>query len=350
MYKLIRPILFRFDPEKVHNRTVKAGRFYGDHISTRFLLRKLYSYSNPMLDQEILGIKFSNPVGLSAGFDKNGYLTQVLPEIGFGFMEIGSVTAKQGEGNPKPRLWRLPADKSIVVHYGLCNDGADVIHDRLKDLKFKIPLFISVAKTNDFKIKGDDSVNDYYYTFRKFEELADFITLNISCPNTGDGRSFEDPVLLEKLLKKIGETDKKIFLKLSPDLKIEEVDRIIKICKRYSVSGFIISNLTRKNEAFNKKLEMINAKGGVSGKAVGKLSLDLLRYVYNETKGKFVLIGLGGISSAEDAYKRIKSGASLIQLITGMIYEGPSLIKKINKGLVELMRKDGYKNIKEAIG
>ncbi len=351
MYKTFaRPILFRFDPEKVHEKTIRLGRFCGNNTATRFLLGKLYHFSNPMLEQEVLGVRFANPVGLAAGFDKNGYLTQILPEIGFGFMEVGSVTARPCEGNPKPRLWRLPEDKAIVVYYGLCNEGCDSIYNRLSRLRFKIPLFISIAKTNDPSIKGEKSVKDYLYSFKRFENLTDFITINVSCPNTGDGRSFEDPLLLEGLLNGVRETSRRVFLKVSPDLTHEEVDALIKVCGRYKVDGLIISNLTKKNKVFEEKLRQINAKGGVSGKAVSELSLGLLRYVYEKTKGRFVLVGCGVISSAKEAYTRIKSGASLVQLITGMIYEGPAVVKKINKGMVRLLKKDGCKNIAEAVG
>ncbi len=351
LYKyFIRPILFRIDPEKTHDMVIWVGRILESNVFTRFLLRKIYSYNNKKLEQEILGIKFFNPLGLAAGFDKNGKLTKLFPEIGFGFMEIGSITAKYCKGNEKPRLFRLPKDKAIVVNYGLANDGTDKIYERLKDLKFKIPLIISVAKTNNDKIKGDESVNDYYYSYKKFESLSDFITLNISCPNTGDGKSFEDVVLLEKLLKKVN-SKKNIFLKISPDLTKENIDEIISVISDYNIKGFIISNLTKKRENLkSKKEEYQNMKGAISGPIAGKKSLELIKYVYKKTEGKYVIVGCGGITSAEDAYERIKAGASLIQIITSMIYEGPGVIKKINKGLVRLLEKDGYKNISEAIG
>jgi|SRR3989344_910427 len=348
---LIRPILFKIDAEKVHDFAIKIGETYSNSNIIKLFLRKIYYYENKKLEQEILGIKFNNPLGLAAGFDKNGKLTEIFPEIGFGFMELGSITAKYCEGNKKPRIWRLPKDKAIMVHYGLANDGADKIYGRLKNLKFKIPLIISVAKTNDINIKGDNSVNDYYYSFKKFENLSDFITLNISCPNTGDGRSFQDPILLEKLLKKIGKTDKKIFLKISPDITEENVDKILLVIKKYNIKGFIIGNLLKKRENLKSSEDDLKGmSGSVSGPIVGKRSSELIRYVYKKTKGKYLIIGCGGIFTAKDAYERIKEGASLIQIVTSMIYEGPSVIKKINKGLVKLLEKDGFNNINEAIG
>ena len=348
---LIRPILFKIDAEKVHNLAINSGKFFGNNRLIKFFLRRVYFYKNKELEQNILGINFSNPVGLAAGFDKNGKLTEIFPEIGFGFMEIGSITARYCEGNKKPRIWRLPKDKAIMVHYGLASEGVDNIYKRLKNLKFKIPLILSVAKTNDINIKGDDSVNDYYYSFKKLENLTDFITLNISCPNTGDGRSFQDPFLLEKLLKKIGKTDKKIFLKISPDIAEENIDKILLVIKNYDIKGFIIGNLLKKRENLKSSEDDLKGmSGSVSGPVAGKRSLELIRYVYEKIKGKYVIIGCGGITTAEEAYEMIKNGASLIQIVTSMIFEGPIVIKKINKGLVKLLRKDGYNNIKEAIG
>ena len=348
---LIRPILFKIDAEKVHNLAINSGKFFGNNRLIKFFLRRVYFYKNKELEQNILGINFSNPVGLAAGFDKNGKLTEIFPEIGFGFMEIGSITARYCEGNKKPRIWRLPKDKAIMVHYGLASEGVDNIYKRLKNLKFKIPLILSVAKTNDINIKGDDSVNDYYYSFKKLENLTDFITLNISCPNTGDGRSFQDPFLLEKLLKKIGKTDKKIFLKISPDIAEENIDKILLVIKNYDIKGFIIGNLLKKRENLKSSEDDLKGmSGSVSGPVAGKRSLELIRYVYEKIKGKYVIIGCGGITTAEEAYEMIKNGASLIQIVTSMIFEGPIVIKKINKGLVKLLRKDGYNNIKEVIG
>ena len=255
------------------------------------------------------------------------------------------------KGNPRPRLFRLPKDNAIIVNYGLCNDGVEKVVERIKNKRFRIPIGVSIAKTNDPNIKGDDSVDDYYKSFYFAKHIGSYITINISCPNTGDGRSFEDPLLLEKLLKKIGKTNKTIFLKLSPDLPKERLDKIIKLSEKYSISGFILTNLTHdRSKLKTSKMELEDKKGGISGWAVREKSLDMLKYVYKKTKGKFVIISVGGIFSAEDAYERIKNGASLVQLITGMIYKGPALIKHINTGLVKLLERDGYNNIREAIG
>jgi dihydroorotate dehydrogenase len=349
--KVLKPLAFKRDPEEVHNKAIKLGNTLGKSFISRSLIKSIYSYSNKKLETTVAGIKFKNPVGLAAGFDKNGMLTDILPSIGFGFIEIGSITAKKCDGNPKPRLWRLPKDRSIAVYYGLCNDGVQTISKRLKNKKHKIPLAISIAKTNDPSIKGDDSVNDYNQGFTIMKDLADFIVINVSCPNTGDGCSFEDPKLLDKLLKRINNKDETIFLKVSSGLDKKYMDNIIKVTDKYKITGFIIGNLNKKRKNLKSdKREIEKTKGGFSGVPVQKQSNDLIKYTYKKTKGKYTIIGVGGIFSAEDAYDKIKNGASLVQLITGMIYERPGIIKKINKGLVRLLEKDGYNNISEAIG
>ncbi|MEK6886323.1 MAG: quinone-dependent dihydroorotate dehydrogenase [Nanoarchaeota archaeon] len=349
--KLAKPVFFKIDPELTHDLVTYAGIFLGSNIVTKFITNFFFNYKNKALNINIKGINFPNPVGLAAGFDKNAKLVDIMPYTGFGFEEVGSITANPCNGNPKPRVFRLPKDNSIIVNYGLCNDGANIICKRLKNMKFKIPLGISIAKTNDFNIKGNDSVNDYYKSYNSAKNIGDYITINISCPNTGDGRSFEDPVLLELLLKKIKNPKKPVFLKLSPDLLREKLDKILDLGEKYGISGFILTNLThdRTNLKTSKKYWQ-NKKGGISGLPVKNKSNDILKYVYNKTKGKFILISVGGIFTAEDAYDRIKNGASLVQLITGMIYKGPALIKHINTGLVRLLKEDGYKNIQEAIG
>ena len=350
MYKYIKPILFKQDPERVHNRMLRLGRFMGMSRLSR-LLRGMFVYRDERLENNVLGINFKNPIGLAAGFDKNAYLTNFIPDIGFGFIEVGSMTANACEGNPKPRLHRLINDKGIIVNYGLANQGVERIHKRLKGKKFRIPVGISIAKTNDASIKGDESVNDYFKGFESMKDIGDYITINISCPNTGDGRSFEDPVLLEGLLKKIKSQRSKeiIFLKISPDIDKKNLDKILGFSGKYGINGFVISNLTKKRDGLSSD-ENLKHSGGISGVPTAKKSNELIKYVYGKTKGKFTIIGCGGVFSGADAYEKIKNGASLIQMITGMIFEGPGIIKKINMELAELLEKDGYSNIREAIG
>lgn len=334
-----------FDPEMVHDRMTLAGRILGSNFLTREITSLLFNYSNPALEQNILGIKFKNPIGLAAGFDKDALLTGILPSVGFGFAEVGSITGEACPGNPKPRLWRLKDSKSLIVYYGLKNKGCEEIASRLKNKKFAIPIGTSIAKTNCADtVETEKGIADYVKAFKAFTGTGAYFTINISCPNAFGGLPFTDAKKLDLLLTQTDkiQTNKPIFLKMSPNLTDGELDNILAVAGKHKVHGFICSNLTKDPK--------IAEKGGLSGKLVEDLANKLISKVYKKTKGKYIIIGCGGVFSAEDAYKKIKLGASLIQLITGMIFEGPQLIGDINKGLVKLLKQDGYKNISEAIG
>lgn len=350
---VLKPIFFCADPEKIHDRMIKFGRFLS-HPAFRKVVALLFSYSNPKLVQNIAGIRFLNPIGLAAGFDKDAYLTGILPAVGFGFVEVGSITGEPCAGNPKPRLWRLKKSQGLVVYYGLKNEGCERVAERLKNKQFSIPIGISVAKTNNEKtVEVEAGINDYAKAYKAFTNIGDYYTINISCPNTFGGELFTDPELLERLLRRIDELPggKPVFLKLSPDLSIEKIDAIINVSRHHRVAGFICSNLTKKRDN-NKKIfdASVPQYGGISGKVVEEASNKLIQHIYNKTKGEFVIIGCGGVFSAEDAYKKIKLGASLVQLITGMIFKGPQVISEINQGLARLLERDGFSNISEAIG
>ena len=358
VYKyVLKPIFFKFDPEDVHDHMTSIGIFLSKYIITRKLTEVFFQYSNPILEQKILGINFKNPVGLSAGFDKNATLTDILPEVGFGFEEVGSITGEYCSGNPKPRLWRLKKSKSLAVYYGLKNDGCEAISKRLQNKKFKIPIGISIAKTNCKETTDTDkAIEDYFKAYKSFINIGDYFTINISCPNAYGGQPFTDSKKLEVLFDKLLSIPKTkpIFLKIAPDLNEKEINEIINIAEKFKIDGFVCTNLTkdRNNPKIkaNIKDKLITENGGLSGKVVEDLSNEIIKNIYKKTNGKFVIMGVGGVFSAEDAYKKIKAGASLIQLITGMIFEGPQVISEINLGLVKLLKKDGYKNISEAIG
>ncbi len=351
--QILKRALFMINPEKVHDRFIKVGSYIGASKSFRLATKALYGYSHPSLSQTILGITFENPIGLSAGFDKNAVLTDIIPSVGFGFEEIGSITARPYEGNPGIRLWRLPKSKSLAVYYGLMNDGADAISAKLKDKRFNIPTGISVAKTNcKENCDVDEGVRDYVYTYRSFSGIGHYDTINISCPNVFGGQPFHDSDSLKKLLEGLSSVPKTkpMFIKISPDLSADEVDGIIKTSKMFDVDGFIISNLTKPRNNPNIKDVNVPDVGGLSGKVVEHLANNLIKYVHSRVKGEFIIIGCGGVFSAEDAYKKIRLGASLVQLITGMIYQGPQVVSEINQGLVRLLERDGFKNISEAVG
>jgi len=350
---IFKPLAFRKDPEEVHDRTSSIGKLLGSNPITRFLTKLMFFYSDPILEQEICGIKFNNPIGLAAGFDKNAELTQILPEVGFGFEEIGSITGEPCEGNPKPRLWRAKKSKSLLVYYGLKNDGAEAISRRLQNLNFKFPVGISIAKTNcELTADTNEGIKDYIKAYRAFENIGDYYTINISCPNAFGGQPFTDAPRLEMLMKAINneKKTKPVFIKLSPDISYEELDSIIEICRKYKIDGIICSNLTKNRESKKILDKNLPETGGFSGKVQEDLSNNQIEYIFKKCGKEFVIIGCGGIFTAEDAYKKIKLGASLLQMITGMIYQGPQTIGEINRGLVDLLRKDGYKNISEAVG
>lgn len=354
LYKAIfRRIFFKIDPETIHDRMIGASKLLGSYSLTRNIIAFLFSYSNKSLEQKILGIKFSNPIGLAAGFDKDGVLTDILPSLGFGFAEVGSITGEPCEGNPKPRLWRLEKSKGLVVYYGLKNEGCQKISERLKEKKFTIPVGINIAKTNSPKTaEVNEGIKDYVKAFKKFTDIGSYFTINISCPNVYGGQPFTNAKSLDALLNKIDKipTEKPIFLKLSPDLTKKEIDRIIEVSRCHKLAGFICANATKSR--INRKIidNVVPEKGGVCGKPIEGLANDLISYIYQKTKGELVIIGCGGVFSADDAYKKIKLGASLVQIFTGLIFEGPQVISEINQGLVGLLKKDGFSNISQAVG
>lgn len=348
----IKPLLFLKDPEKTHDMAIKIGSFLGAYKLTRTFVAFLLHYKNKKLEQNLFGITFSNPVGLAGGFDKNAQLTNILPAIGFGHAEIGSITGEPCTGNPKPRLWRLKKSKALVINYGLKNDGCEKIAKKLSGKKFEIPIGTNIAKTNCAKtVDTQQGIADYVKAYKQFSDIGAYNTINISCPNAFGGQPFTDAHKLNLLLTEINniKTTKPNFLKLSPDLTTKELDAIITVAQKHTITGFICSNLTKKRTKQIKE-KNVPEQGGISGKIVQKKALNQVKYLYEKTKGQYIIIGCGGISTAQEAYKMIKSGASLLQLITGMIFEGPQVISEINQGLVKLLEKDSYKNISEAIG
>lgn len=353
VYKhLLKPIFFALDPEDVHERMVSIGKIIGKYSITRFKSRVMFGFSDESLEQIVNGIKFKNPIGLSAGFDKDAELLNTIPTVGFGFEEVGSITSAPCSGNPRPRLWRLNKSEGLVVYYGLKNRGAEEISKRLKNKKFEIPFGTNIAMTNcSDNLDISKAVLDYAKSFRIFREIGDYFTINVSCPNAEGGQPFMDPEKLHILLSELDkiETKKPIFVKISPDISFVEIDNILNVLKNHKVDGIICTNLTKKKDNPLIVDELPNM-GGVSGKPVRDMSDVLISYIYNKEGKKFTIIGVGGVFSAEDAYRKIRNGASLVELITGMIFEGPQLISEINQGLAQLLEHDGFKNISEAVG
>lgn len=353
---IVKPICFRFDPEGVHDAITTLGVFMGRFLFIRRMTRFAFAYQDPRLKQIIAGVPFLNPIGLSAGFDKNVKLISLLPSIGFGAAEFGSITLKPYGGNPKPRLVRLPKSKGIVVNYGLMNDGVEAIIPRLRAHADDMVVGISIAKTNSIETATlEKGVEDYAQCLQAVKDagVGDYYTLNVSCPNAFGGEPFTTKETLTMLLERVQtvHVTKPIFVKLPINLAMDDLDGLLRVCVQFRVAGVIIGNLTKVRDP-----QLIHdpiahkAKGGISGKPTEDLSNDCISYAHEHYGDSLYIIGLGGIFSAEDAYAKIRAGASLVQLITGMIFEGPQLIGEINAGLVKLLERDGFATIAEAVG
>jgi len=354
-YKAIRPLLFRSDPEKVHRAVLMLGEYLSDSW-LKEMAGLLYRTEDSALNTHVMGLDFPNPVGLAAGFDKNGVLTGLVPELDFGFMEVGSVTAQPKEGNPRPRLFRLPEDNAIINRMGLNNEGANRVYNRLRGKKNSVPIGINIAKTNDPEILGDRAIDDFWFSFSILSPVADYVVMNISCPNTEDGKTFEDKAALGELLSALEDSEyygrKPTLVKISPDLTYSGFDDIMEVSESHGIDGYVIGNTASKRLYFlntnEQELERIG-KGGLSGPPIRERSTELIGYA-NRHLDSPTIIGVGGISSAENAYDKIRAGASLVQLYTGLVYEGPGLPKRINRGLKKFLERDGFSSISEAVG
>lgn len=356
---LIRPYLFRSDAEQAHDLIHALGRDLCDNGAILTMVDSLFRVRNNSLTQNILGMSFDNPVGLAAGFDKNAQLTPLMKSLGFGFSEVGSITAKPSGGNPKPRMFRLPEDRAIINRMGLNNDGAVVIADRIRRTgkPSGFPLGVNIAKTHDPRILGDEAIDDYLHSFKLAEPLADYITVNISCPNTEEGKTFEDPEALSLLLRSIHEQRSEytvpVFVKLSADLTRNDLINLLEVCEAMHVDGYIATNTSAKREHLSaRSLEISEhiGRGGLSGHPIFEKSLRIVNEIYAFTHGSKPIIGVGGIDSAPKAIEMIAHGASMIQLYTGLVYHGPTLVRDINRGLVRHLESKGMQHISDLRG
>ncbi len=342
MYKIIRNILFLFDPEKVHYFTAAAIRTLLKIPGMKSIWNKLYTVKDTRLHKTVFGITFENPVGLAAGFDKNATMYNDLAYCGFGFIEIGTVTPKGQPGNDKPRLFRLKEDQGIINRMGFNNDGVEIAVENLKNKKTKIIIGGNIGKN---KITpNENATDDYVSAFNQLFDYVDYFVVNVSSPNTPNLRELQEKEPLKQLLLEIKKHNalksnpKPILLKIAPDLTNEQLDDIIEIVDDIKLDGIIATNTTISRENLpntsSKKIEAIGP-GGLSGKPVKNRSTEVIRYLSQKSNKSFPIIGVGGIHSAEDAIEKLNAGADLIQLYTGFIYEGPALIKKINKAILK---------------
>lgn len=341
MYGLIRSVLFLFDPEKVHYFTAAMLRIVLRTPGVNFLWRKYFVFEDKRLERHLFGLTFKNPVGLAAGFDKNASMYNDLAQCGFGFIEIGTVTPLAQPGNDKPRLFRLKKDKAIINRMGFNNDGVDAAVLQLKKRKTKVIIGGNIGKNK--MTENENAVDDYVLAFEGLHDYVDYFVVNVSSPNTPNLRALQEKEPLTALLSELKSRNKKkavqrpILLKIAPDLSTEQLDDIIEIVLNTEIDGVIASNTTIHRDGLlegKQALEKIGA-GGLSGKPLTKQSTEVIRYLHTHSKGKFPIIGVGGIHSPEDAIEKLEAGASLVQLYTGFIYEGPGLIKRINKALIQ---------------
>jgi len=346
MYKhILKPILFRFNPETAHNILFSLLSIIRYIPFVNPILRAIYKKDSPSLEKEVFGITFPNPVGLAGGLDKNGEFYNDMANFGFGFVEIGSLTPKPQDGNPKPRCWRVPGDKAIINRYGINNKGVKNAVEHLKKVRPEIIVAANISK-NTSSI-NEDAAKDYETSFGLLYDFVDMFVVNVSCPNVVGLTSLQDISFLSDIVDKLLDLRmlydiyKPILLKVSPDLSKEQLDDIISYCLRSGIDGIVAGNTTRSRDGLTtisqEKIEEIG-NGGMSGAPVHKKNLELVRYVHEKSEGKLPIIGVGGIMSPEDAKEMIDAGASLVEIYSGFIYEGPALVKKIIKYLESFVK------------
>ena len=365
LFRIMRPVIFLMDPEQAHYSMKRIGVFLGSNFITRSFTSLLYDYGHKSLNIKVDGIDYRNPIGLSAGFDKDGELTKIYPSLGMGLAELGSITGEICPGNPGKRLFRMVKSKAIVVWYGLNNMGAEKLSARLSGQDFgRLRVGINAALSNmSTEFDLDSSINDYLKTMTLFKDIGDYYTVNISCPNTQEGEPFVDKDKLDALLTAINKeirpiANKPIYVKLAADMSVPEINTIVDACMEHGMEGVVCTNLAkpefntehRPEEYPTTKGLLPKGKGAMSGLPLQRISTNVVRHVYRRTRGKLTIIGVGGIFSARDAYEKITSGASLCHMITTMIFDGPQNISEINRGLVKLLKADGFNSIAEAVG
>lgn len=342
MYKLIRSILFLFDAEKVHYVVMRLLRFIHSFGLLRTFFRSIYVESNSKLQTKFLGLKFPNPVGLAAGFDKNAQNIDALADCGFGFIEIGTVTPKAQPGNDKPRLFRLKADEAILNRMGFNNEGMEAAVKALKKRKNKHILIGGNIGKNKWT-PNEEATSDYLQCFEALFDFVDYFVVNVSSPNTPNLRALQEKEPLQALLQTLQNANKAkskpkpILLKIAPDLSETQIDEIIEIVGLTNISGLIVANTTISRAQLKTPAAQVEkmGAGGISGKPITVRSTEMISYIHQQSSGQIPMIAVGGIHSAQDAIDKLEAGAQLVQLYTGFIYEGPALVRSINKALLK---------------
>ena len=345
MFSKLRSLIFKIDPETAHNLAIKSLKL---NLTPSLIDR---SKDDAMFKSTLFGKEIDNPIGMAAGFDKNAEVYNSLFKLGFGFVEVGTVTPLEQYGNPKPRVFRLVEDEALINRLGFNNLGSENISNRIRSNSKKGLLGINIGPNKN----SNNRLNDYLINLRAFHDIADYITINISSPNTENLRNFHEETKLNELMNLINEEKIKIkskipiVVKISPDILEDQIGMISKILLDHKVSAIIVSNTTEKNrEKLNNMLK--HQKGGLSGKPLEEEANKLISKFYKLLSGKIKIIGVGGVDSGESAHRKFLAGASYIQLYTGMVFQGPNIVGKIKKELKEILKVDGIKNFKEIIG
>ena len=342
MYRfIVRPILFLFDPEKIHHFTFFLIKILCKVPLVPLLFKSLYRIEDKRLERTLFGITFKNPVGLAAGFDKNAVLYNELANFGFGFIEIGTTTPKGQVGNPKKRLFRLKSDQGIINRMGFNNEGIEAVIKNLKKNKGQVVIGGNIGKNTT--TSPENYTEDYCEVFKSLHPYVDYFVLNVSCPNVGSHAKLNDKDYLVELITACKEVNfqeksqKPILLKIAPDLNTIQLDEIIELVNETNIDGVIASNTSTSREGLTASKEQLAkiGPGGLSGQPVKNKSTEVIQYLADTSHKSFPIIGVGGIHSEKDALEKIKAGADLVQVYTGFIYEGPSLIKRINKAILQ---------------
>jgi len=345
MFSILRPFLFNIDPETAHDLAIKSLKFNP-------LPSKMFEVEDEqMLKVQLLGKNFPNPIGLAAGFDKSAEAYNSLLRLGFGFVEVGTVTPLKQFGNPKPRIFRLKDDYALINRLGFNNDGIEIIKNRIKSDGKKGILGVNIGPNKETK----DQKNDFCLGLKNFFDIADYITVNISSPNTEGLRDFHDQEKLKDLLlalneiKKENKMDISLLLKVSPDIEDNHISEIVDVATKNDIAAIILTNTTNGNRD-NLRSKIKKEEGGLSGEPLQQISTNMIKKFYKQLNGKIPIIGVGGVNSGKSAYEKIIAGASLLQLYTSFVYRGPSVAKDIKKELIKILKAEGLNNIKEAIG
>lgn len=338
MYKLIKPLFFLFDPEKIHYTVTDSLKIFQKIWGFPKLMRAVYGYQNSSLEREVFGLKFKNPVGLAAGFDKNGEFIEEFSNFGFGFIEVGTVTPLPQPGNEKPRMFRLKADEGLINRMGFNNKGVDVLARKLKSVK-RDGLIIGGNIGKNKVTPNEEAVNDYIKCFDALFDVVDYFVVNVSSPNTPGLRDLQEKEPLMHILNTLQKRNLKngitrpILLKIAPDLTNSQLDDIVEIVQETKIAGVIATNTTISRENLASSESLKKEIGGLSGKPVRERSTEVIKYLAEKSNQSFPIIGVGGIHSVKYAQEKLDAGASLVQIYTGFIYEGPGLVKRILKGI-----------------